>query len=198
MRSLILSKNPLVAAIAVVAAVAACPAHSSGMGTGTPGAIEPLLEGSFEFGGDNIATVYYRHGYSQDIRAGQGGTISVGLHYRIPNSPWDFAGSFGYKFMRTASYDAHLGIDRFVFKLTGTCDLGNDFWLNFGPVLHTNTKFDGDGYVPDIKFNDAVGGTVGIGWRWVGITYTNIKYHSDDIVGSVDGSSGGVTFIWKF
>jgi hypothetical protein len=58
-------------------------------------------------------------------------------------------------------------------------------------------KFNGDGYVPDISFNDAVGGTVGFGWRWFGIEYTSIRYTSS-ITGGVDASSVGATFAWKF
>ena len=56
---------------------------------------------------------------------------------------------------------------------------------------------DGDGYIPDVDFDDAVGGTVGVGWRWVGLTYTDIHYNSA-ATGRIDGSNVGISFTWKF
>jgi len=50
---------------------------------------------------------------------------------------------------------------------------------------------------PDIDFDDAVGGMVGFGWRWIGVSYTNIKYHGP-FAGSADASNVGVTVGWKF
>jgi len=41
------------------------------------------------------------------------------------------------------------------------------------------------------------GSTVGFGWRWIGVSYTNIRYTSP-VTGGLDGSSGGITFAWKF
>jgi len=58
-----------------------------------------------------------------------------------------------------------------VIKLTGTVPLPNHFWLTAGPVWHTGTRLNGDGFVPDVDFDDAVGGMVGFGWRWVGVSY---------------------------
>jgi hypothetical protein len=42
-----------------------------------------------------------------------------------------------------------------------------------------------------------LGGSVGAGWRWFGIEYTSIRYKSA-LTGTVDGSSVGATFAWKF
>jgi hypothetical protein len=38
---------------------------------------------------------------------------------------------------------------------------------------------------------------VGFGWRWIGVSYTGIKYRGP-FFGSVDASNGGITFAWKF
>ena len=103
----------------------------------------------------------------------------------------------GYKFVRTAAYNTDLGVDRVVLKLTGTVPVGNHFWVTAGPVWHTGVKLNGDGYVPDISFDDAVGGTFGFGWRWLGVSYTTIKYRGP-FEGSVDASNTGITFAWKF
>jgi hypothetical protein len=156
-----------------------------------------VLEAAGEFGGDNVVKVFYRNGDTQDIRAGQGVTISVGAHYQPRSFPVDFAATVGYKFVTTSDYHTDLGIYRVVLKFTGTYALPNHFWVDAGPVVHTATRLKGDGYVPDIDFDDSVGVTVGAGWRWIGLTYTNMRYHSA-LTSGVDASNVGATFTWKF
>ena len=169
-------------------------------GQGLPpshGGFGVVLEAAGEYGGDNLVKVFYRDGYTQDIRAGEGVTLSAGVHYLIPNVPLDISATAGYKFIRTSDYHTDLGVNRVVLKLTGTYELPRHFWIDAGPVWHTAVKLNGDGYVPDIDFDDAVGVTVGAGWRWVGISYTNIHYTSG-LTGNIDASNAGVTFTWKF
>jgi hypothetical protein len=184
--------------LAIAAAIASpCARAAWGDPTGDPGHFGFVLEAAGEFGGDNLAEVFYRNGDTQNIKAGQGATVGGGIHFRPAGLPVDFAATVGYKFVRTAAYNTNLGVDRVVVKLTGTVPLGKHFWAAAGPVWHTGTKLNGDGFIPDVKFDDAVGGTVGFGWRWLGVSYTNIKYRGA-FSGSVDASNGGVTFTWKF
>jgi hypothetical protein len=168
-----------------------------GEAAGDPGHFGFVFDSAAEFGGDNLIDVFYRHGGTQHIKAGDGVTLGGGIHYRPVSWPIDFAAIVGYKFVRTSSYDTDLGVNRAVIKLTGTLPLGNHFWITAGPVWHVGTNLNGDGYVPDVDFDDAVGGMVGFGWRWIGVSYTNIKYRGP-FAGSVDASSGGITFAWKF
>jgi hypothetical protein len=186
-------------AIGVVVAtmVAAGGRAQAAVGTGEPGRAGLVLETAAEFGGDNLVKVLYRDGSTQDIRAGEGITLGVGVHYQPYAVPIDLAATVGYKFIRTDSYRTNVGIDRVVIKLTGTYLLPNHFWIAAGPVWHTATKLRGDGYLPDVDFDDSVGGVVGIGWRWIGLTYTDIKYRGP-FEGSVDASNVGVGFTWKF
>ncbi len=187
---------PLIAVGALATLVAGTP-QSCVASPADSGHLGVVLEGAFEAGGDNVARVFYINGDTQNIRAGQGGTLGVGAHYQVADTPWDFAATIGYKFVRTSDYHSDLGIDRIVFKFVGSYALGRGLWIDAGPVLHTDTRFNGDGFVPDIKFDDAVGATVGVGWRWIGLTYTNIHYHSP-LTGSLDASNAGVSFTWKF
>jgi hypothetical protein len=170
---------------------------SQAQGLQSPGHFGPVLEFSGEFGGDNVAEVFYTNGSSQDIKAGQGVTLAAGVHYQPVSVPIDFAATVGYKFVRTEAYDTDLGMDRVVIKVTGTYMLPRYFWVDAGAVWHTDVHLNGAGYIPDVDFNDAVGATVGVGWRWLGLTYTNIHYNSD-VTGRVDGSNVGLTFVWKF
>jgi len=188
------SRTAVIRVLAIAALGSGALAHAAPYADGHWGAV---FEGAAEAGGDDVVKVYYRHGDSQTIHAGQGVTVGVGLHYQPSSAPVDFAATVGWKFVRTADYNTDLGIDRWVLKFTGTYLLPNNLWIADGPVVHLGTKLRGDGYVPDIKFDDAVGGTVGFGWRWIGVSYTNIRYTSPE-TGGLDGSSGGITFAWKF
>jgi len=170
---------------------------SRAQGLPSAGHFGPVLEASGEFGGDNLVKVFYRDGDTQDIRAGQGVTVAAGLHYQPVPVPIDFTATVGYKFIRTADYHTDLGMNRVVLKLTGTYMLPQHFWVEAGPVWHTSVHLNGDGYIPDIDFDDAFGGMIGFGWRWFGVTYTDIHYNSWQ-TGRVDGSNVGVTFRWKF
>jgi hypothetical protein len=188
-----------VVALAVIAVSTASQRAEADWGeaTGAPGHFGVVLESAAELGGDNLVDVFYRHGGTQHIKAGNGVTLGGGIHYRLVSLPVDFAATVGYKFVRTSSYDTDLGVNRAVIKLTGTVPLGNHLWFTAGPVWHVGTNLNGDGYVPDVDFDDAVGGMVGFGWRWIGVSYTNIKYRGP-FAGSVDASNGGITFAWKF
>lgn len=162
-----------------------------------PGHFGAVLEAAGEFGGDDVVRVFYTNGDTQDLRAGQGLTVSAGVHYEPVSFPIDFAATVGYKFVRTRDFNSDLGINRIVLKFTGTYALPNHFWVDAGPVLHTSTKVNGDGFIPDINFDDAVGVTIGAGWYWFGISYTNIHY-SSAVTGNVDASNVGITATWKF
>lgn len=100
-----------------------------------------------DFGGDNIVRVFYTDGSTQDIKAGQGITPAVGLHYQLADSPLDFAVTAGYKFVTTRASNADIHLDRVEFKALGTYELPGHFWADTGPVWDTAINFQGDGYV---------------------------------------------------
>jgi hypothetical protein len=140
--------------------------------------------------------VFYTNGDTQTIRAGQGFSLALGAHYQLAALPLDFAATVGYKYVTTAASNANINIGRVVIKATGTCELPQKFWVAAGPVWHVGTRLNGDGFVPNIDFGDSLGGTVGVGWRWFGISYTNIHY-SSPLTGVVNGSNVGVNVILK-
>jgi hypothetical protein len=156
-----------------------------------------VVQGDLEFGGDDVVTVIFTNGNTQKIKAGQGGTLSLGGHYRPAGSHFDVAATVGYKFVTNASSNSKLNIHRMVYKLTGEYRFDNNWWLAAGPVIHSGTKLDGDGFVPDVKFKSSTGALVGVGWKWVGLNYTTMKYKGP-FAGSVDASSIGVSFTGKF
>jgi hypothetical protein len=182
-------------ALGVLAAATSAPALAASP-SNNQGHLGLLVSGDLEYGGDNVVTVFFTNGSSQKIRAGQGASLGIGAHYRPAASPWDFSATLGSKFVLNASNNSDLKITRMVFKLAGTYQFDNGAWLAAGPVMHTSTKLDGDSLVQDIKFKNATGAMVGVGWQWVGLTYTNMKYKGQ-FPGSVDASSFGLTLAWK-
>jgi hypothetical protein len=154
-----------------------------------------VLEADAEFGGNKVLDTLYSNGYeelAQAVPVGQGATLALGAHYKLPDLPIDFAATVGYKYL--FSTETGVNMSRVVAKLTGTYQLPLNFWLDAGPVWHTDTTLRGTSY--DINFGDAVGVTIGAGWQWIGVSYTNIKYSSAQ-TGDVDGSNFGITFTWK-
>jgi hypothetical protein len=156
-----------------------------------------VVGGDLEWGGDDIAKLYFTNGDTEYVKAGQGITIEAGGHYLFPSEHFDITATVGYKYVTTRAKNADISVGRVVYKLFGSVIADNGVWFGAGPVWHTDTKFKGDGYVPDVTFDDALGFTVGAGWRWVGITYTNIEYKSP-FTGKLDASSVGITGAYKF
>lgn len=157
-----------------------------------------LVGADLEYGGDDIITVSFTDGSDQDIKTGQGATLSVGGYFKPQESSgFSARATVGYKFVTTAASNADIGIDRIVYELVGDYEWANGFWVGAGLVQHTGVKLDGDGFGPDVDFDDATGITAELGWRWIGLTYTKIDYE-DEFGGEWDADSVGLSFIWRF
>ena len=190
-----MNKRIIVAMSALVLGGVDVQASAADVSRGSSGHFGFVGELDLEFGGDDIAEVQFTNGSTQTVKAGQGGTLAIGGHYRPANSDFDFSATVGYKFVTTAASNADIGVDRVVFKALVIYDPANSWWVAAGPVWHDGTKFHGDGFVSDIKFDDAVGFTAQAGWKWIGLTYTNMEYKFRGI--KVDGSSIGLSLTWR-
>jgi hypothetical protein len=157
-----------------------------------------ILGADLDFGGDDVATVDFTDGSSQDIAAGQGVTVSAGGYFRpVESSPFVVRGSIGYKYVTTAADNADINMSRVVMQLMGDYNFNSDWWAGFGLVHHSGTELDGDGFFQDVSFDDATGFAAEFGWRWVGLHYTNIEYDSE-FGGTVDASNVGIRFVAWF
>ena len=157
-----------------------------------------MLQADLDFGGDDLATVDFTDGDSQDVKAGQGVTVSAGLHFRPSNStPFDVQALVGYKYVTTAASNADIKVTRVILQLLGDYQFQNGVYLGGGLVQHTGTELDGDGFFRDIEFDDATGFTIQTGWRWVGLHYTHIEYEGA-FPGKIDASHMGLRVNYKF
>jgi hypothetical protein len=153
-----------------------------------------------EYGGEAVDTVLFTNGSTQDVKSGQGITAAVGMHYRPANWDVDFSGTVGYKFVTTAASNANIGITRGVVQLLVTYDPKDSWWVSGGLVQHIGTKFNADGFGSDRDFGNSLGATLQGGWKWIGLTYTYMKYKQQSSPGAgtqFDASVVGLTVRWK-
>ena len=156
-----------------------------------------VVSGALEFGGDKVATVIYTDNTTQSVNAGQGVTLSVGGHYRFSSIPLDIMATAGYKYVTTKASNANIYIGRVVPALQVSYWFTDSWWAGVGPTWHTNNEFRGGQLVQNLKFDNALGETVQVGWRWVALSYTNIKY-KDQFQNKYDASNVGLALIGRF
>lgn len=152
----------------------------------------------FDYGGDDVAEVFFEDGDSQNVKAGQGMTIAVGAYFRpIGNSPFEIDASVGYKLSTTAASNADIGVERTLLQLGGAYRFPNGFYVGASWVQHMSPTVDGDGFFEDIDFDDSTGFNFEIGWKWVALHYTDMTY-SSDLYEDVDASNIGVRFTYRY
>jgi len=151
-----------------------------------------------DYGGDDVATVYFEDDESQNVKAGQGMAVSVGAYFRpMASSTFEIDASVGYKFSTTAASNADIGVERTMLQLGVSHRWPNGLTLGGGLVQNLNPTVDGDGFFEDIDFDDATGYNIEIGWRWITLHYTDMTYESD-LYEDVDASHFGVRFTYRY
>lgn len=208
-------RKTLAASIACGAALLAATASAQDMPppAAVAGSSKPhfgfIVQGTLEYGGDELARLYYYRDYGyrhdrdccdeQKIRAGSGGSLSAGVHFKPSEySPWDLRLTGGYKYVGSYADNADVYVDRIIAEAVADYRFYKGFFAGAGVIEHFNPKLHGDGYVPDIDFNAATGFTAEAGWRWVALTYRYINYRADGYDGHADASSLGVLFKYGF
>lgn len=182
---------------------AALLAASLGAGATAQAAEEPgkrgglLVNFDLDFGGDDLATVSFEDGDSQDVKAGQGIHFGVGGWFRPMDSvPFELQGILGYKYVTTAASNADIKVTRTTLQLNGLYRFANDWYAGGGFVQHMGPKLDGDGFFEDIEFDDAAGFNVEFGWKWIGFHFTSLDYSADSYE-DADASHFGIRFTWR-
>ena len=167
-------------------------------------AAEPVKRGGFlaqmdlDFGGDDIATLAFTNGDTQNVKAGQGLGLGIGGWFRpVESVPFELQGILGYKIVWTAADNADIKMTRTTLQLNGIYRFANDWYAGGGYTMHMSPELDGDGFFENIEFDDANGITVEFGWKWIGLHYTNIKYSSPGFE-DVDASNIGIRFTGRF
>lgn len=136
-----------------------------------------LLGAALEFGGDNLAEVYFTDGSTQTMNAGQGGTLFAGGQLRLTkNEKLFLRGSVGIKYLTTKADNAHIRLTRIPLALSLNYLPVKKLRLATGIVSHQaiNLKFDGVGQ--DAKFTAVPGLQFEAGYGVFALSYTAMTY----------------------
>jgi hypothetical protein len=155
-----------------------------------------LLEGGFEFGGDELITVLFTNGSDQTLRAGQGGTFSMGGQLGFTKVDWLLLrASIGIKFTTTAAENANIRFIRWPLTLSAHYQAPKGFRAGLGITGHLGSKFYGDGFFDDMVFSSTPGPRLEIGYKWIAMTYTFQSYKT---VQNVTLNANGFGFFVSF
>lgn len=153
-------------------------------------------------GGDELAKITYTNGDTQTIRGGNGLEIAAGWHVQpYRNSPFDLRAQVGYKYYGTHADNVDIYMDRITWELIPSVQFGKGFWGGVGLLMHSNIKLHNDGGVtgyPDYKFKNALGPDFQLGWRWLALTYTSMKYKYEGTGQSFSANNLGLQFTYSF
>ena len=152
-----------------------------------------LLGGALEFGGDNLAEVYFTDGSVQKMNSGQGGTVFAGTQVRLTKSEKLFLrGSMGFKYLTTKADNANLRLTRIPLQLSLNYMPIKKLRLATGIVTHQaiNLKFDGLGQ--DAKFTSVPGLQFEAGYGLFALSYTLMTY-KDANKASYSANAIGIT-----
>jgi hypothetical protein len=150
-----------------------------------------------DYGGDDLVTLSFEDGDTQNVKAGQGFAVALGGWYRpAENLPIELQAALGYKVVFTAASNADIKVTRTTLQLNGLYRFTNGWYCGAGLVRHMGPKLDGDGWFEDIEFDDATGFTVELGWKWVGLHFTRMDYSADGFE-DADAGNVGVRFTWR-
>jgi hypothetical protein len=154
------------------------------------------LTAAFELGGDDFLKVAFTNGSTQKLRAGQGGTLSIGGLLRPSvTSPLSLRGTVGFKYVTTAADDANIMFTRVPLELVGSYQMPNGVRAGAGVVYHANNRFRGDGFLPNESFSSSPGVTAEVGYKVLAVTYARVSYTPTG-GRAIDGSSVGVKLVW--
>ncbi|HLP39366.1 hypothetical protein [Lacibacter sp.] len=149
--------------------------------SGNPKPVRFLLGAAFEFGGDNLAEVYFTDGSVQKMNSGQGGTLFAGGQLRLNKSEKLFLrGSVGIKYLTTKADNAHIRLTRIPLQLSLNYMPVKKWRFATGIVSHQaiNLKFDGLGQ--NAKFTASPGLQFEAGYGLFALSYTLMKYKDAD------------------
>jgi hypothetical protein len=153
-----------------------------------------LLGGALEFGGDDIAEVYFMDGSTQKMNAGQGGTVFAGGQLAL-NKEGNFflRGSIGIKYLTTKADNAHIRLTRIPLQASLNYFPVKKLRLAAGMVSHQAIRINFDGLGDNAKFTSAPGPVFEIAYAGFGLSYTLLTYKGTN-ESSFRANAIGITF----
>lgn len=168
-----------------------------------------VLTGGISFGGDDLATVKYKHG-KDNLEAGGGLYLGAGIEFPMIPHQMALRTSVGYQFDSVDADNGKASFDRVpwdVLVLLGA----SPYRLGIGATYHTDTHYeyrDSYGTNIDADFDDALGLVLALEMELaptfsMTLRYTDIEYdQSNPLPGqqakTIDGSGAGITANFNF
>lgn len=153
-----------------------------------------LISGALEFGGDEIAEVFFTNGETQSINAGQGGSIAIGAQIQFPKADkFLLRGSIGYKYVTTQADNVHIRLTRVPMQLTANFMAAPKLRLGAGIVTHSGIKLNADGLGDNLTFKSNAGPVFEIAYYGIGLSFTALKY-TDQNNETYSANAFGITF----
>jgi len=153
-----------------------------------------LIKGGLEIGGDNVADIYFTNGETQKMKAGQGGSIAVGIEGQIPSiEKLLLQATVGYKYLTTAADNVHIRLTRVPVLLTANWMVTEKLRIGAGLASHYAIRFKTDGIGDDMRFKNARGPFFEIAYSGIGLTYTAMRY-TDGQNNQYSANALGVSF----
>jgi hypothetical protein len=153
-----------------------------------------LLGAAFEFGGDDLATVYFADGSTQSINAGRGGTVFAGGQIQLHKTKKvHLRTSLGIKYVTTKATNANIRLTRIPIQVSVNYVPVKKLRIGAGLVTHQAIKLNFDGLGDNAKFRSVPGPIFEVGYGLVGLSYTLMTYKDKNSI-SYRANTIGITF----
>lgn len=157
-----------------------------------------LIGGALEFGGDEVAKIYFTNGDTQSVNAGQGISIGLGAQLQFPAiEKLALRGTIGFKYVTTQADNVHIRLTRVPIHLTANLLATDKVRIGAGLVMHRNIRFKADGLGSDFSIGNANGPIFEIAYSGIGISFTSMQY-KDQANGTYSANAFGITFSGVF
>lgn len=161
-----------------------------------------LAEGGIEYDGDELLTVFFTNGVDQTMLAGQGGYLALGGDFQFQKiKSLMLRATIGYKYNTTAASNANIRLTRLPINIIPYWKINEDLRIGIGITTHQIVNLNGYDFIADVVFTSPLGLRFELGYKWVALTYTAIKYKADtneSFSASSLGVSLSLTFPAKF
>jgi opacity protein-like surface antigen len=160
-------------------------------------------------GGDNLATVYYNHGGSRDIRAGGLVHLAAGVLWQPEDAPFSWQLTYGYHFDDASDSNTTTRFSRYPLEVLGFYN-GVSRWRFGGGLRFVNSaQFKDDYNGIDLRFGNTTGVVAEIGYNfgralWLSGRLVAEKYSPKSLNGvpvqgsDVNGDHAGIYFTAGF
>jgi len=146
-----------------------------------PVTVKPLIGAALEFGGESVAEVLFTNGDSQDMPAGQGGSLFGGLETSFAGlNNFTIRSTIGIKYLTTAADNVHIRLTRIPIHITANLLLPKDFRLSAGIATHRSIRLNTGGLGQNITFNPATAPVFEVAWKWVGLSVVPMNYKTSN------------------